>query len=190
MKTKFQKNEKGFTLVELLVALSVFMVVVTISLGSVISILDAGRKARALKSVMTNLNFTFEIMSRDIKFGREYYCGIATGQTWTPQNCTGGGSPPGNALTFVTSDGVNTIYRLNGNQIQRSVDNGATYVGVTSPEVTVEDMKFYVFGAATGDNIQPRVLITVRGYAGTKPTLQSRFTLQTMLSQRALELTP
>jgi prepilin-type N-terminal cleavage/methylation domain-containing protein len=182
-----KKVKKGFTLVELLIAMAIFMVIVTISMGSIISILDAGRKARALKSVMTNLNFTFETLSRDLKFGRSYYCGVATGQTWTPQNCTGSGASPESAITFVTSEGVPTIYRLNGTQLEKSTDYGATYVGITSPEIVIEDVKFFVFGSGTGDDAQPRVLILVRGYAGGKPTAQSRFVLQTTISQRGVD---
>jgi prepilin-type N-terminal cleavage/methylation domain-containing protein len=184
---KHNNSQSGFTLVELLVALAVFMVIMTISLGSVLSIVDAGRKARSLRAVMTNLNFTFEAMSRDIKFGDVYHCGVTTLPTWTPQNCTGTGLPPANGLTFRTSDGTPTIYRLNGTQIEKSTDNGSSYIGITSSEIVVQDLKFYVFGAAAGDGAQPRVLVQVRGYAGTKPTAQSRFFLQTILSQRDLD---
>lgn len=180
-------HQKAFTLIELLVAISVFMVVIMISLGSVLSILDAGRKARSLKSVMTNLNFTTEVMSREIKFGDNYYCGVNTNSTWSPLSCTGNPNAPASGITFITSEGVDTIYRLNGSQIEKSIDHGATFIGVTSPEVTVQDLKFYVFGAASGDLFQPRVLMIVRGYAGSKQTTQSSFILQTVISQRALD---
>jgi prepilin-type N-terminal cleavage/methylation domain-containing protein len=178
---------RGFTLVELLVAMAVFMVVITISLGSIVSILDAGRKARSLKSVMTNLNFTFEVLSRDLKFGNNYYCGVTTQSSWTPQNCTGSFVPPASGITFITSDGIPTIYRLNGTQLEKSTDYGVTYTGITSPDIIIQDLKFFVFGAGTGDNAQPRVLILIRGYAGTKPTAQSSFVLQTTVSQRGIE---
>lgn len=178
------QSEKGFTLVELLISIAVFLVIMTISLGSIISILDAGRKARSLKDVMTNLNFATEVISREIRFGRNYYCGVDTASPHTASNsCSNGGT----AISFTTSEGVDTIYRLNGTQIERSVDYGASYLGVTSPDVTVEDLTFYVFNTAPAPNQkQPRILMIVRGYAGVKPTIQSRFTLQTVMSQRAL----
>lgn len=191
-----QKNKltKGFTLIELLVALGVFSVVMTISLGSVISILDAGKKSKALTAIMTNLNFTMEIMSREMKFGKYYYCGTDTtnphiGRT---QDCTGSGVPAGNAITFTTSEGVDTIYRLNvGNsQIEKSIDHGATYIPLTSQEIVIQDLKYYVFDSAPppGNNNQPRVLVYVRGYAGTRPNSQSTFIIQTLVSERALDL--
>ena len=184
------KKKKGFTLVELLIAMAIFMVVITISLGSIISILDAGRKARSLKSVMTNLNFTFEVLSRELKFGRNYHCGVTTDTVWTPQNCTGSGVEPESAITFMATDNKPTIYRLNpvnGTQLEKSTNYGASYIPITSPDIIIQDLKFFVFGAGTGDNAQPRVLVIIRGYAGTKPTVQSHFVLQTTISQRSVD---
>jgi len=176
--------EKGFTLVELLISIGVFLVIMTISLGSIISILDAGRKARSLKEVMTNLNFATEVISREVRFGRNYYCGVDTNSPHTASNSCSDGDT---SITFTTSEGVDTIYRLSGTQIEKSIDYGVSYLGVTSPDVTVEGLTFYVFNTAPAPNQrQPRMLMLVRGYAGVKPTVQSRFTLQTAMSQRAL----
>ena len=187
----FQKHtQKGFSLVELLISIGIFIVVMTISLGSVVSILDAGRKSRSLKAVMTNLNFALEVMSREIKFGKNYYCGIETSNPHTlTQDCTGNNQAPGTAITFTASNGVDTIYRLQGTQIEKSVDHGLTYTAITSPEVIVQDLKFYVFGTTVyPDTAQPRVFLSMRGYAGTKPTSQSKFFLQTVMSKRAPDL--
>lgn len=185
-----QKKTKAFSLVELLISIGIFVVIMTICLGSVVSILDAGRKSKSLKAVMTNLNFALEVMSREIKFGKHYYCGIETSNPHTAtQDCTGNNQAPGTAFTFTNSGGVDTIYRLNGTQIEKSIDNGSTYTAITAPEVIVQDLKFYVFGTTPySDTAQPRVFLSVRGYAGTKPTLQSKFILQTVMSQRAPDL--
>lgn len=185
-----KKNIKGFTLIELLISIGLFMVVMTISLGSVLSIIDAGRKSRSLKAVMINLNFAVEVISREVKFGKNYYCGIDTTQPHTAkQDCTGGSVPPGTAITFTTSNGVDTIYRLQGTQIEKSTNYGASYQAITAPDVIVQNMKFYVFGTtAYPDTAQPRVLLFMKGYAGTKPTLQSTFYLQTVMSQRVPDL--
>ena len=183
------KKEQGFTLVELLVSIAIFVIVMTFSLGAVVSVLDAGRKARSLKSVMTNLNFTVETMSRDIKFGENYYCGESSTPTY--RDCSGNPVDPGTAISFVSSENQNIIYKLEDNQIKKSINGGTTFTGVTAPEVTIQSMKFYVFDSppqSTGDNRQPRVTLIIRGYAGEKPTLQSNFVIQTTLSQRSLDL--
>jgi prepilin-type N-terminal cleavage/methylation domain-containing protein len=189
-KKTFKLEEKnmmsGFTLVELLVAVGVFLVVMTISLGSVLSILDAGRKARSLKSVMTNLNFTLETMTREIKFGTNYYCGEDTSSQHTQTlDCAAG-----NAITFTDSNGVDIVYKLVGTQIQKSTNHGP-YIGVTSPEVTITNFKIFVIGSETfdpsngnNDMNQPRTFVLLRGYVGSKPALRSSFALQTTISQR------
>ncbi|OHB03188.1 MAG: hypothetical protein A2920_02340 [Candidatus Zambryskibacteria bacterium RIFCSPLOWO2_01_FULL_43_17] len=177
--------EAGVTLIEPLVSIAVFSVIMAISLGSVLSILDAGRKANSLRSVMTNLNFALEILSREIKFGTNYYCGTNTASPHTLTNdCAGGAT----SITFTSSTGVDTIYRLQNNQIQKSTDHGVSYSGITSPDIIVQDLKFYVFGSTAGNTFQPRAFITTRGYAGVKPTAQSKFFIQTSASQRILDI--
>ncbi len=75
--------------------------------------------------------------------------------------------------------------------IERSSDAdpgfGSIYRSVTSPDITIEHFRFYVLGAEPGDTIQPRALISIRGYAGEQPSSQSRFMIQTTVSQRALD---
>ncbi len=184
-----QKFQKGFTLIELLVATGVFLVVMTISLGSVVSVLSAGRKSRTLSTIMTNLNFTMEVMSREIKFGKTYYCGTDTSTPHTSTLDCGGN--PESSFSFTTSEGVDTIYRLNSNQIERSTNGGVSYVGLTSREIYIDELKFYVFDSTTfanGDNEQPRVLMYIRGYAGNRPDSRSNFILQTLISARALDI--
>lgn len=181
---------QGFTLIELLVALGVFSVVMTIALGSVISILDAGRKSKSLTSIMTNLNFTMEIMSREIKFGKNYYCGTDKSIPHiSTMDCT---ATAGTSFTFTTSEGVDTIYNFNNatHQIEKSIDHGTTYIGLTSQDIVIQNLKYYVFDstpASSGNFNQPRVLVYIQGYAGSKPNSQSSFTLQTLISQRALD---
>jgi prepilin-type N-terminal cleavage/methylation domain-containing protein len=195
-----KKNGAGFTLVELLVAIGLFAVVLTISLGSVISILDAGRKARSLQSVLTNLNFTLETMTREIKFGYHYHCILPSEVVTFPltsQNCSGNPNGAQPAIAFVASDGTGIIYKLNGTQIVKSV-NGGLPVGVTAPEVQINSLKYYVFNSfpqtycpgINCDNAQPRVIIVVSGQAGAKASTQTSFTIQTTVSQRLLDLGP
>jgi len=188
MRLSSKNLDRGFTLIELLISVAVFSVVIMISLGAVVSILDSGRKARALTAVMTNINFTLEVLSREMKSGTNFYCGIDTAVPHSStRNCTGSSNPPENSITFTTSLGDSVIYRLNNNQIEKSV-NGGGYIGVTSPEILVEMLEFYVIGSTAGDSLQPRVFMRTRGYAGTKPSIQSRFFIQTVLSGRILDV--
>jgi len=179
------KYHKGFTLIEILVSLTLFLVVMTISMGSILSVFDANRKSESLKTVMDNLNFTVETMSREIRFGTNYRCGL--GSFNLSVNCPAGGD----RIDFLSSDGVNHItYQLNGYRIEKSTDFQTTFAAVTAPEITIQSLQFFVLGANLGspDNLQPKVLIKIRGKAGKKSNTQTDFTLQTLVSQRALDI--
>ncbi len=172
--------KKGFTLIELITALAIFMVIMTISMGSIIGIFDASRKSRTLKTVMNNLNFAMETMSKEMRFGKTYHCG--PGNIAVPQNCPSGDT----LMSFSSSEGDQIIYRLNQNRIEKQI-NGVGYTAVTAPEAVIESLQFYTLGADTSDSLQAKVLIKITGYAGADKN-RSDFTLQTLVSQRLPDL--
>jgi len=183
----------GFGLVEMMVAVALFVVVMTISVGALLSLIDANRKVQALRSVMNNLNFALENMSRNIRVGTTYHChtqATPPPNLDTPKDCTEGGV----LLAFEANDGDpstpidQVIYRLSGTQLERSIDGGATFIGVTAPEVRIENMKFYVSGTSVTDTKQPKVTITIQGLAGVKARVKTDFNLQVTISQRLPDL--
>lgn len=172
--------KKGFTLIEMMTAVSVFLVVMTISMGAILGIFDANRKAQSAKTVMDNLNFAVETMSREIRFGTKYHCGT-TGTLTSPQDCLSGD----NFISFLSSDSLQTVYRLSSTSIEKSVDGGANYIAITAPEIIISSLSFYVVGATGApDTLQPKALIKISGNAGTKTNTRTAFTLQTLASQR------
>jgi type II secretory pathway pseudopilin PulG len=185
--------KKGFTLVEILVSITLFMVVMTVAMGAVLGIFNANRKTDSMKAVMDNLNATLETMSREMRFGTKYYCGSSY---YNPaaQNCPSGST----AISFLTQDNQQVGYDINSTSIVKTV-NGAAHIPVTAPEVVITDLTFYVLGAmppstdvcdGSSDCLQPRVLIKIKGYAGTKPESRTNFTVQTTVSERHLDTLP
>ncbi len=160
-----------------------------IAVGSLFSMLDANRKAQSLKSSTNNVAFALENMSRQLRSGSNYHCG--TGALTTPLDCSSGGTQiafePYGGNTSNANDQV--VYRLFGTEIQRSVDGGATFLAITAPEVTIEELKFYVVGSLPNDfpMQQPKVVMTMRGYAGTTERTRSEMRLQTMITSRLLD---
>lgn len=177
---KKQHLQSGFTLIELMTALSIFAIVMTISMGSILGIFDANRKSRALKTVLNNLNLAVESMSKEMRYGRNYHCG-SSGDVTLSQNCASGDT----FMSFLSSEGEQVTYRLNGTALQKRVDSG-NYVAVTAPEVVIDDLDFYTLGAGTENDLQPKVIIKIEGHAGDKNP--SEFTLQTLVSQRMLDM--
>ena len=170
----------GFTLVEMIVAVSVFVVVMVSGIGALVSMIDANRKAQSLRIVMDNLNFALENMTRNMRVGVDYHCG-SIGNLNTPRDCAVDGD---SFIAFTDSDGDRIIFRLNGGRIEKSEDLGSSFLGITAPEITVEELKFFVKGSLEGDGLQPKVLVIVRGVAGGMQKTSTTFSLQTFASQR------
>ena len=174
-------TKRGFTLIELITAVSIFLIIMTVSMGSILGVFDANRRSRSLKNVMSNLNLAVDSMSREMRYGRNYHCG-STGNTATPQNCVSGED----FMSFLSSDNTQITYRYASSHIEKSVDGGG-YLQVTAPEVVIDELKFYALGTATSDTLQPKVVIKITGHSGVGRG-RSDFTLQTLVSQRRPDL--
>ncbi len=176
-------TKRGFTLVELLVSVGIFSVVMMIALGALLAISESDRRAETLKSVINNLNFSLDSMTRSIRTGTNYDasadCGSPSGT-----DCT---APPGSiSLRYKDAGGHTVVYKLQNATVMRSVD-GATFAAITAPEVVISKLAFYVVGSPTGDGIQPKVNILLSGSVAVTSKLTSQFNLQTSVTQRVYD---
>src|SRR3989344_1269750 len=193
LKTKNSKlkTNDGFTLVELLVAVTLFAIVMLISVGTLLSLTGANRKAQALQSVMNNLNVGLDSMVRSIRMGSDYYCGTGTFTgTDDSGDCPGSGKETFSFEPFNLGTPVDRwAYKFENSRIKRSKDNGLNWEIVTAPEVTIESMKFYVDGTKRGDDKQPKVVITLNGIARAADLkAATTFSIQATAVQRLLDL--
>ncbi len=188
----FPKKNKGFTLIELMVSITVFSVVMLSSMGAVMTVLNANRKSESLRSVMDNLSFTLDTMTRTIRFGSTYHCG-ASGNLSLPKDCDGS-SGDNNSLTVQDSDGNQVTFSLvtvaGVGQIMRTINSGVA-LPMTSPDVNIQSFSFWVFGTtpySSGNLLQPKVIVLVKGFVAGVNMTDSSFILQTTISQRKLDL--
>ena len=185
------KTQKGFTLIEMMVSVALFAIIMAIGAGAILSIINGNRKAEALSSVVNNLNFAVESMTRDMKTGNNYQCGNASDPDFP--NCPTGE----NNITFSSIlNAGNVVYCLVGNHISRSIATppsepscgDSNSENISSDEVNITNLEFYVSGATVGPSDgQPKVLIIIQGTAGTGKTA-SPFNIETMVSQRSLDI--
>jgi len=167
---------RGFTLIEMIVSVSIFTVVMFVAVGALLAITDANRKANAIRTTMDNLNFAVGSMARDIRTGTEYGCsGVG--------NCSSGGS----LLEFLDQTGATVRYWYDESTHSIKVSkNGGISQSITSSEIRIEDLTFYVTGVGD-DGFQPRVVITIKGKTGLKLKTQVELNVQTTVSQREIE---
>ena len=158
---------KGFSLIEMVVAVGVFAVVITISLAAFLNISDIQKRTEALRAINDNLNFSLETMMREIRSDSNYRVGSG-----------------GTSLTISNESGNDISYRLNNGRIEMAA-GGSSYVALTAPEVNITKLLFMVQGQASGDGLQPRVTIIITGSAGEKKTIN--LNLQTTVSQRKID---
>ena len=181
-----KNKNSGFTLVEMMVAIAVFSVVMVTAMSALLNIIDANNKARAIKVAVDNVSFALEGISKDMRMGTEYKCLDDSGVI-TPCSSTGNSGiqyqksdAGGNVIIvrylFVASSGL-----VKG-KIQKEI-NSDSFHDITSSEVNILKMKFYVLNA--NDNTkQPRMIMTLTGEAGVKDKIKTDFDLQTSVSQR------
>lgn len=188
-------RRRGFTLIEIMVSVSVFVVIMVISMGTIVTIVDANRKSQTLRTVMDNLNFTIEAMTRTIRFATKYHCDVTiiSPPITSPRDCAGGA----NSIVVLASNGDTVTYKLNtvSGQILRDIDSSTGIdsfnYSLTSSDVTITTLSFRVIGSygygGGANKLQPQVIITIGGYSGSKPTTRSSFLLQTTVSQRVFD---
>ena len=176
MNTNVQKKQ-GFSLIEVIVSIGLFAVVMTIALGALFMVIAANRQAKAIKSVVNNVNVAMEGMTRELRVGSEY-CATTSGSC---DDTTNGGS---DTIYFRTDVGDNARYRLHNGVIKRQINGGAEF-NLTGSDVTITSLNYYIQGTASGDGIQPFVTIVVRGEIQVGD-LMDDFQLQSTISQRKL----
>ena len=193
------KSDKGFTLIEMMVAVSIFAIVMMIGVGALLSMVETNRRAEAIHQVMSSLNAAVESMSRSIRVGTTYHCEQSispmpsTAELSTTKDCdtVNGGVLLGIEASNGKRDNLDdqVVYRLNGTKLERSLKAGAatSWVDLTSPEVNIESFKFYVTGSTPGDGVQPRVLVTIKGSIQL-PKGATSFLVQTTVVQRLIDL--
>jgi prepilin-type N-terminal cleavage/methylation domain-containing protein len=197
-KGKRKMLAQGFSLVELMVSLTIFAIVMTVSMGTLIVMIDANAKAQALYQAMTNISFATDSITRNLRTANTYYCSTSWSFLW-PSNsatadCSGGG---GKGIVFTRErDSLRTGYRLN---MDSSSDNYQSieqregtgeWFSITSDDIKITSFDLTVVGTddlyTDDDNVQPRIFLLISGYVDNGLDTATDFTIQTNVTQRIL----
>ena len=193
---QFTHTSRGFTIIEVMIAMAIFTVVVTIGIGSVLDAINQHYATENLRTVMDSLNYVMEDMARNIRLGTPPHCGMlgagATTGIVAPLSCPLA-SDPHNIISFNSQDGTVVTYEImpaSGSTLSTIVKQKGTGAPqrVIPKEVEMDwaNSGFTVRGAEAGDGAQPTVVIRLAGTIRFKNT-SSKFAIETTATQRALD---
>ncbi|MCX6790467.1 MAG: prepilin-type N-terminal cleavage/methylation domain-containing protein [Candidatus Kaiserbacteria bacterium] len=174
-------RSKGYTLIELMIAVGLFAVVMLMASGAYIMMIGLSRQAQGIATGIDNLSFALETMTRTIRTGHGYSCGGALNLG----DCNDGR----NTFTFVDESSRTTSYSLSSGAIQRQVSAGAWSPLTDSSSIRIDSLKFYVFGSGpvAVDRQQSHATIIITGTVLGEKTPQS-FTIETGATMRGSDI--
>lgn len=206
---KVNKLNRGYTIIETMIAVSLFLVVVMAGMGALLNANLIHEKSKNMRSIMDNLSFIMDDISKNLRTGYNYHCFpsglVAPSTTYsysiipsfasTPQSCDFGF---GIAFEAANGDSNNYIdqwfYYIDNGKIFKSTQGpyySYNFVQLTPDEVVIDPISgFSVLGAepsSAGNFQQPLVNIRLIGTITLKGTT-TPFSLQTSVSQRLLDI--
>ena len=169
---------RGYTLVELMVAVGLFAIVMMLSSGAYLMMIGVNRQAQGMATGINDLSFALETMTRTIRTGGEY-CGSSV--------------PPcfNNSFSFKDIHGSVVTYSLVGTSIKQTV--AGVQSALTDPSVTITSLQFNKSGvspySSTHDTKQASVMIVVSGTVSSSANKTPQaFTVETLATMRAVDL--
>ena len=180
MKLFISQSSKGagFTLVELIVAMSVFVVVISLTSGIFVNALRAQRRVNQLMTVNSDASLVFEKLAREARLGFNFNLTNDLG------GCSSGTF---DSLEFQRARNgliTNVVYRWNSSSetIDRS-EGGASFVPLNSPNVLV---KRFCFLEIQEQGTDPWRITFVLSETSRQEDVDYSFNLQSTISARLL----
>lgn len=197
MKYRKPSLSKGFTLVEILVALALFGFVVIIATGTLIVLSSSNLSAQVSRKTIDNIDFILDDIVREARLGMNYHCGITVTNDYdserVPSECNLGN----NAFTVTKIDTGDLIRYstltvvgksvLMKQIVQKDTNNVIFNSQISGGEIDIKNIKFYVYGSEPGDSEPAYVLITLQAELKKGSRYSTVVDLQTTVVQRALD---
>lgn len=202
--TMIRSSLPGFTLVELLVTMAIFIGVITIATGALFSAQSVNTRLEQTQKVLDGVNLATEVIVRDMRYGSDFYCdtSLPSNPPMTRRQCAypNGGTVlifkptiPLSGSTNPDNDRV-AYYLSNGMLYKNEYPSGGAVMTkqITSSDVNVQKLSFYSSGLAniaSSDYNQPLITFVLSGITiPLKRNVQPvSFSVQTGASSRTLD---
>ena len=201
-----KSNEKGFTLIEMIVSIAIFIVVAIVAIGALMRVIDANKKSQSLKTSINNLNFALESMSREMRVGSNYHCvsgsvnqQVGQGSTGLPDLGSSCDEDRDWTIYFYSSKKDTTpgspcssliyAYRFKNDTIEKAEEkvctetlNDNSFFPIISSDIKFTNARVEV---SVNTNTHSTARFFLKGYTGAnKERTKTNFSLQTTVSQR------
>ena len=187
---KIRKNKIGVTLLELMVAVSLFSVIMLSATQIFKMVIEGQRSAIASQNMQENIRYIFEAMSKEIRMATisNHDCesilapAVATNKIFNITTNT-----EGNILYFKNKDGICTVYYLLNESI--IIIRGSDTAAISPNEIKVSNLEFRVVDDLIGafHSIQPIVTMKMDIEAVGKEMHKQEMKMQTTVSSRYYE---
>lgn len=155
-----------------MISVSIFVIVVTIGIGSLMTIVSANKKLQIQRQTIDSMSFALELMSRKIRTAS-----MGTGGNFITTTKT--------SLSFTDQEGVPITYALNGTNLV-SIDGSGNSTSLTPANVQIDNLQFDTVGLKPIGDGKAFIRIHLLGTIVYKDTA-TPFSLETAISPRLIE---
>lgn len=164
-----QNTNKGFTLIELMVAMAIFVIVISVVLSLFTMGIRSQRKIIALQNVQDNARYLLGFIAKEVRMSEINSVSSA-------------------GLNITRPDGESVSYFFNNSQGKIERTDSSTSGPINSGQVSVTG-SFYGLGIGRGDGQQARVTIVMKvETSGAKVEQKAEINIQTTLNPRNLDI--
>lgn len=150
-------NKKGFTLVEMVIVLAIFVTAILIITDIFMTSTRAQRKVAIVQKVQSDARYAMEKITEEIRLGTIDYSYYGGEIQTNPQE----------TLALLDADNEQIIFKKQNKGVEMSVDGGSSWGDLTGKGVKVENLQFYIspeqdpFAEGSTVDSQPRVTIVL-----------------------------
>jgi prepilin-type N-terminal cleavage/methylation domain-containing protein len=184
---KYNHNKTGFSLMEMLLAVTIFVIIVLSATRIFQLVVQGQRQAIAAYHVQENLKYFFEVMSKEVRMATidttgECYPTTVVDQLYTAE---------GDNLYFKNFAGQCVHYFVeNDNGVNRfKIERGLSSGYITTSNININSLKFDVKSSLDSgvQAEQASVTVNIEAEAVAEDLAKSQMTLQTTITSRYYE---
>lgn len=168
----------GFTLIEILIAITIFMIIVVAFMGLFTSAFSSQRRSLNSAYLLNNVSYTTEYMGRALRMAQKDIEGACLSAKANYE------SSDYDNIKFLNYNGECQEFYLEQGKIMVSKDGISQ--ALTPADLIIESIRFEILGGSQEDLFQPKVSFSLK-MKTTKEPVES-ISVQITVSQRQLDV--